>query len=86
MLARDTTAAQEKERCLMGLEDALQACLDKHREAEDRLHDYALYYRLAISFRALSEEDFRQTVSIHEKIIRCCSNTILYIGIAASKP
>ncbi len=44
MLARDTTAAQEKERCLMGLEDALQACLDKHREAEDRLHDYALYY------------------------------------------
>ncbi len=62
MLARDATAAQERERCLMGFEDALQACLDKYREAEDRFHDYSLYYGLAISFRALSEDNFRHAV------------------------
>ncbi len=62
MLARDAAAAEERERCLMGFEDALQACLDKYWEAEGRLRDYSLYYRLAISFRVLSEDNFRQAV------------------------
>ncbi len=62
MLARDAAAAEERERCLMGFEDALQTCLDKYWEAEARLRDYTLYYRLAVPFRALSEESFRHSV------------------------
>ncbi len=78
MLARDATAAEEREQYLMSFEDALETCLEKYREAEDRLHDYRLYYRLAISFRTLSEDNFRQTVrEKSSKNMNNCNNSVV---------